>query len=320
MHTSAMDEPPTGRGRRVVPTTLAVLVLLAVVALASQGGTPLGTGGARRPSDRLLDYVVSGFLALMVVGVVLMAFLFVAGRDALRDVAMQRKRRSPVLGVVVLALVLIAMAVVIRNLREDQRAVPRLPGIQTARVPGATGTTGTSGGGETKPYEPEFTLWPVLIVAGLATGAGVALLAAARARSRARPGGETTLAEAIGDLLDETLDDLRAERDARRAVIRAYARLERTLAAYGFPRRPAEAPHEYLERMLADLAVSSRSIARLTTLYERAKFSQHEVPAAMKEDAIDALETVRDELRAAELQAERERAAALEAARERAAL
>lgn len=318
MHTSAMDEPPTGRGRRVVPTTLAVLVLLGVVALASQGGTPLGTGGARRPSDRLLDYVVSGFLTLMAVGVVLMVLLFFAGRDALRDLALQRKRRSPVLGVVVLALVLIALAVVVRNLGDDQRAVPRVPGVQTAGAPGATGTERT---GEQKRYEPEFTLVPVLIVAGLAVGAGVALLAAARARRRARPGGgETTLAEAVGDVLDETLDDLRAERDARRAVIRAYARLERTLAAYGLPRRPSEAPHEYLERMLTDLAVSSRAIARLTALYERAKFSQHEVAAAMKDGAIDALETVRDELRAAELQAERERAAALEAARERATL
>ncbi len=318
MHTSAMDEPPTGRRRRVVPTTLAVLVLLAVVALASQGGTPLGTGGARRPSDRLLDYVVSGFLAVMAIGVVLIVLLFLAGRDAMREVALQRKRRSPVLGVVVLALVLIALAVIVRSLRDDQRAVPRLPGLQTAI---ATSTTGANEGGEPKPYDPEFTLWPVLIVAGLSVGAGVALLAAARARRRARPGGgEATLAEAIGDVLDETLDDLRAERDARRAVIRAYARLERTLAAYGFPRRPSEAPHEYLERMLADLAVSSLAVARLTTLYERAKFSQHEVAAAMKEDAIDALERVRDELRAAELEAERERAAALEAARERAAL
>lgn len=318
MHTSAMDEPPTGRRRRVVPATLAVLVLLAVVALASQGGTPLGTGGARRPSDRLLDYVVSGFLALMAVGVVLIVLLFLTGRDAMREVALQRKRRSPVFGVLVLALVLIALAVIVRNLRDDQRVVPRLPGLQTAT---ATGTTETNGGGEPKPYEPEFTLWPVLIVAGLSVGAGVALLAAARARRRARPGGgEATLSEAIGDVLDETLDDLRAERDARRAVIRAYARLERTLAAYGYPRRPSEAPHEYLERMLADLAVSSLAVARLTALYERAKFSQHEVAAAMKDDAIGALERVRDELRAAELEAERERAAALEAARERAAL
>lgn len=317
MHTSAMGEPPTGRRRRVVPTTLAVLVLLGVVALASRGGTPLGTGGARRPSDRLLDYVASGFLTLMAVGVVLIALLLLVGRDAMADMALQRKRRSPVKGVVVLTLVLIAFAVIVRNLSDDPRSVPRLPGLQAGVT---TSTQGTTGGGEQRPYDPEFTLGPVLIVAGLAVGAGVALLVAARARRRARPGGgEATLAEAIGDVLDETLDDLRAERDARRAVIRAYARLERTLAAYGYPRRPSEAPHEYLERMLADLAVTSRAIARLTTLYERAKFSQHEVAAAMKEDAIDALATVRDELRAAELEAERERAAALEAARERAA-
>ena len=35
------------------------------------------------------------------------------------------------------------------------------------------------------------------------------------------------------DVLDETLDDLRAETDPRRAVIAAYARMERALAAFG---------------------------------------------------------------------------------------
>ena len=58
--------------------------------------------------------------------------------------------------------------------------------------------------------------------------------------------------------VDESLDDLRAEPDPRRAVIAAYARLERVLAAHGLPRKPAEAPLEYLGRMLAELSVSDR--------------------------------------------------------------
>jgi hypothetical protein len=40
-------------------------------------------------------------------------------------------------------------------------------------------------------------------------------------------------------------------------------------------------------------------VERLTELFERAKFSPHAIDAAMKEEAIDALESLRDELRSA---------------------
>ena len=114
-------------------------------------------------------------------------------------------------------------------------------------------------------------------------------------------------------MLDESLDDLRAEPDPRRAVIAAYARLERALAAYGLPRDPAEAPLEYLSRMLGELSVSARRPRGSPTLFERAKFSQHEVGPEMKEQAIDALEQVRDDSAAAERSPSEERAAALDA-------
>jgi hypothetical protein len=141
----------------------------------------------------------------------------------------------------------------------------------------------------------------------------------AKARRRALGTGDLTLAETLSDVIDESLDDLRAEGDPRRAVIRAYARLERALAAHGLPRRPAEAPLEYLTRILQELSVSPVAVRRLTLLFERAKFSQHEVDPEMKTTAIAALQQVQEELRAAELQAEVERLAAVEAARERAA-
>ena len=41
--------------------------------------------------------------------------------------------------------------------------------------------------------------------------------------------------EALAEVLSETLDDLRREPDPRKAVIGAYAKMERTLAARGFP-------------------------------------------------------------------------------------
>ena len=85
-----------------------------------------------------------------------------------------------------------------------------------------------------------------------------------------------TLLPVLADVLDETLDDLRAEADPRRAVIAAYARMERALAAYGLPRRPSEAPDEYLQRILADLDVEPPRHLALDGVV-RAKFSAHDV-------------------------------------------
>ena len=51
------------------------------------------------------------------------------------------------------------------------------------------------------------------------------------------------------------IDDLRNEPDARRAVIAAYAGMERTLATHGLAAAPSETPFEYLARILRDLDV-----------------------------------------------------------------
>jgi hypothetical protein len=50
--------------------------------------------------------------------------------------------------------------------------------------------------------------------------------------------------------------------------------------------------------VLAELTGSAAAARRLTSLFERAKFSEHSIDARMKEDAIAAVGAVRDELRA----------------------
>ena len=80
-------------------------------------------------------------------------------------------------------------------------------------------------------------------------------------------------------MLDDTLDDLRAEADPRRAVIAAYARLERVLAANGVARRTSETPDEYLVRVLGDLELRAGCDRTPDELFEQAKFSHHEVDA-----------------------------------------
>src|SRR5262249_12328617 len=105
--------------------------------------------------------------------------------------------------------------------------------------------------------------------------------------------------ELFAAALDESIDDLREEPDLRRAIIAAYARMERSLAAAGLPRRAAEAPLEYLARVLRSLDVSSDAVRRLTDLFEWARFGHHEPEPWMRDEAIDALVAVRDDLRAA---------------------
>ena len=115
----------------------------------------------------------------------------------------------------------------------------------------------------------------------------------------------TELVDELAALLDDTLDDLRAEPDPRRAVIAAYARMERALAAYGLPRRAvrgaARVPRPHRRRRSHERLPSARRLVfELTHLFERAKFSPHAIDAEMKDDAIATLATLRDELRPAE--------------------
>jgi hypothetical protein len=98
-------------------------------------------------------------------------------------------------------------------------------------------------------------------------------------------------------LVQDSLDDLRAEPDPRRAVIAAYARMEQGLGSLGTERIMSETPFEYLARVLERLDVSEAAAQRLTDLFERAKFSAAPVDETMKADAVAALVAIQEEAR-----------------------
>jgi hypothetical protein len=300
--------------RRRALLGLAVLVLLLLaVAVASTGSVPAGSGGARRPSDRALDVLFSLFLLLMAFGALLWGYILLLRKDVAAEVHAGRPRRRPWVSIVglVLALALVALAV---------RWLTATDGLRDGNAVGLDPLDPGSGPGRgdaPTAYRPEFATGPVLVVLGLLAVAGAAWYRADRARRRRLSVGSESPQPALADVLDETLDDLRAEADPRRAVIAAYARMERALAASGLPRSPAEAPDEYLQRIFADLEVSRRATARLTALFAWAKFSSHDVAPEMKQEAIEALEAVREELRAADVLAEHERIVALAESRAR---
>jgi hypothetical protein len=156
-------------------------------------------------------------------------------------------------------------------------------------------------------YHANFAWLPLLVIVALVLASYLAWRLSRRRAEAERE--DETMAESLAQAIESTLADLRAERDPRRAIIAAYARMERALAAFGVPRRRPETQQEYLARILGGLDVDTAAIRRLTDLFTQAKFSHHDVGVAMKEEAIDALEQVRDELR----DAEERRAAELEA-------
>jgi hypothetical protein len=275
--------------RRLLPLVLAVAGLLAVAALASHG-RPLSASRGTGPTSHFFDYVFTT-VALFVIAVALV-FLW----SLLTSKPATPGRQRPKFDLWQYLLMLATSFLVGWFLLHAHLHPP----LKAKKQPARQTKTGTAGAPGRQPPAASTRgarlRWDeVAIVAALLAAAGVAAFASRSSKPmkpwRLRPQEEVALA------LDESLDDLRSEPDLRRAIIAAYARMERTLAAAGIPRRPSEAPLEYLERALHSLDASAAALTRLTDLFEWAKFSQHEPDASMRDDAIDALVALRDELR-----------------------
>lgn len=271
--------------RRWLPLVLAVAGLLAVAALASHGH-PLSKSHGSGPTPIFFDYVLTTAV-LVGVGIVI---LFVVGllhvRRGERPTGNPRWNLLQLLAMFALSTI-IGLAVLHARFHQNGSTPPGAP----AKIPKEHAHQPSPAGRRTA----RFRWDEVAVLAALLAAAGVAAYATRTKRTPKewRFGQHEQVALA----LDESLDDLRNEPDVRRAIIAAYARMERALAGAGVPRRPSEAPLEYMARALQQLDASSGAVTRLTDLFERAKFSHHDPDESMRDEAIGALVTVRDELR-----------------------
>jgi hypothetical protein len=279
--------------RRLVPLALVVTLLLAVVAIAARG-RPLGKSsghGAGLPST-FWDYLFTTFVIVELLLVLAALVALILFRRERTEIA--RYKRRTLRALVVLILVAALATFFARHLN-----LQRLhPNTQTTRSGAVTSAKGRNA--RRRPAQHVQFRWEELVIV---LALLVALGAAARVtRSRLGPGARRRrpAPETLAAALDESLDDLRDDPDLRRAIVAAYARMERALAAVGISRHPAEAPLEYVERALLSLDASAAHVRRLTDLFEWARFSHHEPEPSMRDEAIDALVAVRDELRASE--------------------
>jgi uncharacterized protein DUF4129 len=277
-------------GRRLVPPAFGVTALLVVAGIASHG-RPLAGGRGRGPTATFFDYVATtlAIAAFVMFGVV----VYVVLSQRWSPGGPPRRTRSNLLSSFLMFAGAAVIAWFILNTGFEER-LRRLEQQIRGNPPGQTQ-------GPIRPAPKNVRnarlRWDeIAIVVALLGGAAIVVLAGRRAKTpRAWRLGR---GEALSLALDESLDDLRNDPDLRRAIVAAYARMETALARAGVPRRPPEAPFEYLERALTALDTSAESVRRLTALFEWAKFSHHEPNPAMRDEAVDALVAVRDELRA----------------------
>jgi len=135
------------------------------------------------------------------------------------------------------------------------------------------------------------------LLAGLATLAvALVLLFAERIARWWERRNRAEAAEPLSEAVQDGLDDLANEPDARTAIIRCYRRFERVAARASVPRAPWQTPEEFMRETLRRLVLPHRAVDRLTRLFELARFSRHALGSPERDTARACLEEIRSAL------------------------
>ncbi|HLH69949.1 MAG TPA: DUF4129 domain-containing protein [Candidatus Dormibacteraeota bacterium] len=270
------------------------LLALAGALVGLGSAAPPGTMAPPPPTPVAVAIEAVSYLALALEGMVLGLIVRALwpgrrGRRAAEDEpTVAPLPMSPLLRLALTVLPLLTVAAgvwAVLHLRPAHPASPR-PGGMVALPAALQGAPGAVAAGD--------AAWIALGLAMLIL-AGAAIVVLRRHRPRATAGGERR-ARAVAAAVDEGLEALDREPDPRRAVILAYAAMERTLSGRGWPRHPWEAPFEYLDRVLRETEVGRFSLHRLTDLFEVARYSHHRIDERMRAAALAELRSLRSEL------------------------
>lgn len=166
-----------------------------------------------------------------------------------------------------------------------------------ALASGAAAGGGGGPGGLPSPSAPAVVTWAYAILAlGAGAGAlGLALWVALGDRLGRwwkGPDGDPSPAPMV-DAVAESLEDLAVEPDARRAIIRCYARFESVARAFRIERRPWWTPAEFMREALGRRRLPPAALATLTGLFELARFSDRALGPVERARALRALDEIR---------------------------
>ena len=264
-------------------------VLLAVVAWAVTGVQTRGASG----SGRTMSPAMSGTLNAVVAaawGAAFVVLIVMARRLRRRPEGLEPRPPKP-WWVTMVAWLIVASVFLIPLLFRNGKDREPQPN------PTPTGTPGSDPTGTAEDQRRPSSWVIVGFVAG-AAAAGAALAFAARRRVSIEEDREPLheLLLNVVSVVDDSISDIERDPDPRRAIIRAYVRMEAVLARGGIPRRPSETPLEYIDGALRTLAIPAGPARSLTDLFEIARFSDRPIDVSMKRRAIDCLLDIRSAL------------------------
>ena len=285
---------------RAIAATAVGLLLVSLVALGS-GGSPWHAGGRQDVPVGVVNAVAAAAGAL-VVGSLLLVWAGTLsvekrrrrrrrlGANDLEGVGASLSAAGKVAAIVggaiglflLLALPFLVPAGGTPLGRTPENAAPR----GNASAPAPAG----------RPTSAALTWLVVGSAAALLLVAPAAVVVRRRRARRARQAVRADAAAQVGSGLRRSLADLESERDSRRAVQRAYARMEESLGAIELSRAPDETPTEFTARVLRVLGVSAAAASDLTGLFEIARFSDHPMDEDDRRRAIAAVRRVEAEV------------------------
>jgi hypothetical protein len=282
---------PTSVARSLAAPIALTVFLAVLVALGSRGAAD-ATGSSGRSAGLgllLLEVIGSVGLVMALVGVWLMVVVWPRRRR--KKPERQKQYEGPRLHWAI-KLVLVMLAVgLIAGLISAARALGGGEGTPLGEVLVPSG--GAIFGSRPSNDVPEWPPFPWVLAAVVAVSV-IAGLVIWRWFAR---GDDSPAASESPEVFERALDDglaaLERETDPRRAVILAYVAMERALARRGLSRHIAEAPVEYMLRVLHDIPDGREPANRLTDLFEEARFSHHTISTAERDGAVHALVDLR---------------------------
>lgn len=273
----------------VVALTGAITVSAMAGAAPLSHSTPVNTVSARAPVDALFVLAAGAGLLALAPFVALLASAR-RRKDDEPEFAIESPRIHWVWKVVAIALPLaLGAALITAAILGTRNGSPK--GTRLGQPPPLADSHALERGHGTS-ASPFVLLswvpWTIAVIVLLAVVAGALLLVHRGSWTADRALDQTATRTAI----DAALDALDLSGDPRRAVIAAYAAMERTLADCGVSRLPAETPREYLRRLLVDAGGAEPDARTLTGLFEEACFSWRPVSEQARDAALVALRSL----------------------------
>jgi len=281
-----------------VVVTLGLVLAVAVVAMAGKAplshSTPVDARSAQAPTVALV-------VLLLGVGIVTLGALVMLAWTGRRrkddppedeptptEVSWIWKLVATLVPFAVGAALVVAAVIGTRSVGNAPRFGTLPPGLAP---PNSSPSTGTRRGF----VLPVWLPWTVLAIVAVAVAAGLLLLWLRRTETSTQA---PETASASRAAVEAAIGALDAESDPRRAVIAAYAAMQRTLGERGVVRFPSEAPREYLERALVASRATEHEARTLTGLFEEARYSEHPIPERLRAVALSALRSLQGPVRA----------------------